>query len=361
MTTKPLVLVTGITGFVSSHVAHQLLAAGYNIRGTTRSIGKAEQVYNSLLPKGADRNQLELFEIDLLDSAERWNEAVKGCTYIQHVASPTPNKKTSDYITPALDGTLKILNAAMSEKTVKRVVLTSSVSALCGGRSGEMDVYSNGVKVSSGHVFDESDWSDPDKSDAYSKSKHLAEKAAWKFLEDNNHPFELATIIPGFIVGPLLLPFPGNSSALSETLLRNLSPAVPHNVSLQYVDVRDVAFCHMKAIEVAEAAGKRHITICGYSFLGDYVKLISKEFTPQGYHPPTMSIPKFLLQIGSYFDPMLGSVLDFYDRRARFDTTGTEQRLGVKWRPWEQAVLDMTYSLIDLGIIHKTAEYTPRR
>ncbi|KAJ3127795.1 hypothetical protein HK098_005794 [Nowakowskiella sp. JEL0407] len=361
MTEETLVLVTGITGFLGSHVASQLLASGYRVRGTLRSLSKGDKVYDAVLPKGVDRNRLELFEIDLLDPSSKWELAVKGCTYIQHVASPLAvSGKDEDFIKPAVEGTLSIFKAALNEPLMKRIVMTSSIAAINLGRESEMDKYSKGKKVADGHVFGEDDWANLDKVDGYVKSKILAERAAWDFVKEHNENFSLAVINPGLILGPYLLPYFGTSVKLSTALMKKEYPAVPGEVYLQYVDVRDVAFCQIKAMTVAEAANHRHIASSGFGLIVDYAKVLQKEFSSQGYRPPTAQLPYFVLKLASYFDQNISSVLVYYGKNPNFNTSGTESRLGVKWRSIETSIIDLTYSLIELGHIPKTPGYKPR-
>ncbi|KAJ1543358.1 hypothetical protein HK096_008551 [Nowakowskiella sp. JEL0078] len=267
---KPIVLVTGITGFVGSHVANQLLSAGYRVRGTLRSLKKKDEVFNKIVPSGAS-NLLELREIDLLDSAEKWEEVVRGCEYIQHIASPFPLKKPKhedDLIKPAVEGTQAVLRAALKVGGVKRVVLTSSIAAMVSGRQSEYDtVASDGTVLKKGHIFDESDWTDIAKADAYSKSKTLAEKSAWEFVKTNGNPFELAVINPGFISGPYLLPYFASSAEVVKAIMTNEYPVVPDPFYLVYCDVRDVALAHIRAMEIKEAAGNRLELNLKYIFL----------------------------------------------------------------------------------------------
>ncbi|KAJ3125245.1 hypothetical protein HK098_000443 [Nowakowskiella sp. JEL0407] len=365
MSEKPLVLVTGITGFLGSHVANQLLAAGYKVRGTLRSKAKGEKVYDAVLPAGVDKSKLELFEIDLLDPVSKWESAVKGCTYIQHIASPfqieNANVDEQFFIKPAVEGTLNVLKATLTEPLVKRVVLTSSTVAVSGGRESEYDVYSNGKKVQDGHAFNENDWTNVDKVKGYQKSKTLAEKAAWNFIEENKKPFELATVNPSYIMGPYLLPNVGASGYFSKALLNREYPALPGYMYMQYVDVRDVALCHVRAMEVPEAAGHRHIANAGTGSISAYAQLIHKEFAPQGYNPPTANIPYFVLRLASWFDSNMVTAARLYNKDITYDTSGTESRLGVKWRPIDTSILALTYSMIECGYIKKTPGFKPRK
>src|SRR6185295_4892244 len=173
---------------------------------------------------------LELVEADLTADAG-WSEAVAGCTHVQHVASPFPAevpKHEMDLIRPAVDGTLRVLRACAAAGTVKRVVLTSSVAAVAFGHADGAD-----------YVRTEADWSEPERCDAYPKSKTLAERAAWDFVASlpPERRFELAVINPGFVLGPFLNADAGTSGEVVRKLLAREMPACPE-IGFAPVDVR---------------------------------------------------------------------------------------------------------------------------
>jgi nucleoside-diphosphate-sugar epimerase len=197
----PLVLVTGISGFIASWVAHGALKLGYRVRGTVRSLGNEEKVKHlrDLCP--GSKYKIELVEADLMKE-DGWAAAVQDCDYILHVASPFPlqePKDPNDLILPAINGTLNVLKAASKlTKLPKRVVVTSSAASIAYGQDP------------TNKVFTDADWTVPDSKEfpipTYNKSKVLAERAAWKFVEDlpADRRFELATINPTLVQGPML-------------------------------------------------------------------------------------------------------------------------------------------------------------
>lgn len=144
-----LVLVTGASGYIATHIVKQLLEAGYRVRGTVRSVKDEKKVapLRKLCPNA--KHEVELVEADL-NKEEGWLEAVNGCTYVLHTASPFPNtapKHEDDLIKPAVNGTLFVLRACAGDtSTVRRVVLTSSVAAIAGDN------------FSDGYTYTEKDW-----------------------------------------------------------------------------------------------------------------------------------------------------------------------------------------------------------
>lgn len=165
------VLVTGITGYVGAHVAQQLLLHGYKVRGTVRStsdearMSKLRQQLTDGLP-AENLPELDFFEADLLKD-DVWPQAVAGCQYVCHVASPFPLQIPSDpdvLIKPAVDGTLNVLRAAANDGNVKRVVLTSSLAAVHDARTLD----SKQQRENPDKKYNEDDWVDPDQVEPYS-------------------------------------------------------------------------------------------------------------------------------------------------------------------------------------------------
>jgi dihydroflavonol-4-reductase len=194
--TADLILVTGAGGFIGMHVVDKFLKEGFRVRGTVRSLRDEAKLAPLRKMASADNKLLELVEIDLLDEPSKWQEVMKGVTIVVHVASPFPIAQPQDeneLIKPAVEGTLKVFNAAFDEK-VKRVVLTSSIVAVIG-------------HVHEERSYSEADWADLATSQAYGKSKTLAEKAAWDFVDTkakaNEKCFELVVINPSFVLGKL--------------------------------------------------------------------------------------------------------------------------------------------------------------
>lgn len=197
----PLVLVTGISGFIASWVAHGALKLGYRVRGTVRSLKNEEKIKHlrDLCP--GSLYKVELVEADLLNE-ESWISAVADCDYILHVASPfviDEPKDPDELILPAINGTLNVLKAASKlPKLPKRVVVTSSTASIAYGTDPRNRVYTDNDWT----VHDSKEFPVP----AYTKSKVLAERAAWDFVAalPADRRFELATINPTLVQGPML-------------------------------------------------------------------------------------------------------------------------------------------------------------
>src|SRR6476661_7698297 len=241
-----LVLVTGGSGFIGAHCIRRLHEDGYRVRTTVRSLAREAEVRQM-----AGEGPLEFAEADLTDDAG-WAEAVAGCDFVLHVASPFPlgqPKHEDELIVPARDGALRVLRAAR-DAGVRRVVLTSSFAAIGYGHD-EGDA-----------VADETRWTDVDGPgvSAYAKSKTLAERAAWDFVRAEGGSLELATVNPVAVLGPLLGPDPSTSIELVKRLIDGSMPGTP-KVAFGIVDVRDVADLHVRAMAAPEAAGERFLAV----------------------------------------------------------------------------------------------------
>jgi len=263
------VLVTGATGFVGVHTILQLLQKGYLVKTTLRSLSKKETVINALKEGGiSDFENLEFFEASLTED-KGWDEAVKDCDYVLHIASPFPAQEPKDeneLIIPARDGALRVLKAA-KKAGVKRVVLTSSFAAV--GYSINID----------GHIFTEKDWTDTNiPLPAYIKSKTIAEKAAWDFVENEGKGLELSVINPVGIFGPVLGKITSASLDIAIVGIINGTTNQSGNFTMGVVDVRDVADLHIRAMESPGAAGERFLANSdGVMSFYDVAELIKKE------------------------------------------------------------------------------------
>jgi nucleoside-diphosphate-sugar epimerase len=331
------ILVTGATGYVASHIIKQLLEQGHYVRGTVRSL-KNKEKYQFLYDLVPEKSQnLEFAEADLLDT-EKWNTAVQGVERILHVASPFPTASPRDeneLIKPAVEGTLNVLNAAL-QNNVKRVVITSSLAALLYGNEGKT------VKPQ--------DWSNEASCSAYSKSKLRAEKAAWDFYEKNKEKIEIATVNPGFILGPVFTASTGSSEQLVKDFISGAFPVVP-KINLCVADVRDVADCHIKALFAPNSAGKRYLCSAGSLWMSDMTAILKEEFKQYGYKIPTMEVGKCLMTIAGIFDKRVRDNVYEVGHERKADSSLSVEELGVKYRPLKETLVEMGYSLIKIGSV----------
>lgn len=336
------VLLTGITGFLGSHTAIQLLNRGYKVVGTLRNKERIDSIRAAIGQHVSNIDHLSFAEADLSDSAV-WNELTKNMDYVQHIASPFPRRlpeNENDLIAPAKNGTLNILKSA-ADNGVKRVVMTSSLAAVAYGKS----------KHELSRVFTENDWTDEtNKSDTapYIRSKTIAEKAAWAFLQQNKSAMELTTVLPGAILGPVLENDFGTSANIVVNILQGRAPALP-KIGFDIVDVRSVADLQIRAMEMPNAAGNRYIASSGYLTFKEIALLLRAHYPDRKI--PAGELPNFAARLFSVFEPSLKPVL--LDLGIKRKTYIGKAKSELNWAPLplKEAVTACAESLFQKKII----------
>ncbi|MEM6425440.1 MAG: aldehyde reductase [Cyanobacteria bacterium P01_D01_bin.128] len=336
------VLLTGVTGFLGSHTAIQLLEKGYTVIGTLRNQSRASAIRSVIARHTQKSEHLSFVEADLSDEAV-WDKATAGVDTVMHIASPFPRslpKDENDLILPAKQGTLAILKAA-SKNGVKRVVLTSSTGAIVYGKA----------KTQRSRTYTEADWTDithQKDTTPYFRSKTIAERAAWNFIEQDNSALALTTICPGAILGPALTP---NFSASVNIVAKPLSgslPAVPQ-IGFDLVDVRSVADLHIRAMESPQAAGERFIGSAGFLSFYQIATTLRDAYPERNL--PKGKLPNFAVRLISNFDNTLKPILLDLGVERRVNHRKAKEVLG--WEPIapKEAVLACAESLLKLDAI----------
>jgi dihydroflavonol-4-reductase len=333
------VLVTGGTGFIGLHCVQQLLDSGYEVRTTIRTESRKEEVMEAMRKHSSHPERLEIVIADLLKD-DGWDEAVKGCRYVLHVASPfflqAPDHE-DDLIKPAVDGTLRVLNACR-ENDVEKVVLTSSVAAIA---------YGHGKDKTS---IDETDWSKTDGDiSAYTKSKTLAEKAAWDFMDKLSHDnkFELTVINPAAVTGPMLTSDIGSSNDMIIKMTDGSMPACP-KIQMGFVDVRDVAKAHIFSMTSEKTNGERLIA----SQKDMYFVEVGRLLNASGYKKsPKREMPNLLVRIMALFVTELVGLLPVLSRNVTTDKTKSKEVFDWDYVSAENSILESAEQLKTMGLI----------
>lgn len=331
------VLVTGISGFIAKHVALALLNAGYEVVGTIRSASAKDGVQKTLSESGDDSSRL-LFRVADLRSPSGWKEAIAGCRWVQHIASPFPMKQPRDreaLVPAARQGALRVIEAALAEG-VERVVMTSSMAAMMYRPNRPQEI-----------IVHEGDWTDTSWAalSAYIISKTRAERAAWDYVEKQDRKQSLTTINPGFVLGPALDSNIGTSLRVIEMILKGTIPAVPPT-SYPIVDVRDLADLHVKAMTTPEAQGRRLIAADGTLSMLDMANLLRNSFPKAAERIPRRELPGFLVHTLALFDPAFRSLVADIGVRPTANARYVTEMCGTKFRPAEEAVIDAAASII---------------
>jgi nucleoside-diphosphate-sugar epimerase len=334
------VLVTGGSGFVGSHVVRQLLEAGHVVRTTLRSRDREPRVRSMLTSAGAWDERLSVFVADL-EHDRGWAEAVDGCDYVIHVASPIPAaapRTEDELIRPARDGALRVLRAAR-DAHVRRVVMTSSCGAIYYGHPPQAA------------PFDETSWTNLDgEMSAYVRSKAMAERAAWDFMAAQGGTLELAVVNPTGIFGPVLGPDISSSVELVTRLLKGM-PGCPR-LYFGVVDVRDVADLHLRAMTDPAAKGQRFIASSGdiMSMIA-IARVLRDRLGDAAKKVPTRELPNWLVRFASRFDRTLRPLIPLLDSTRRATSAKAERLLGWRPRPPEDALVATAESLIQFGVV----------
>ena len=328
------VLVTGGSGFIALHCIDQLLEKGFMVRTTIRSESRKDEI-NKAMEKYPNLHQnLEFHICDLLED-KGWDAAVDGCDYVLHVASPFILEVPSDedvLIRPAVDGTLRVLNAC-SKANVKKVVLTSSVAAVAYGHGKEK-------------TFDESDWSntgDDSGITPYAKSKTLAEKAAWEYVDnlDADNRFDFTVINPVGVFGPMLTSDMGTSNSLVSKLINGELPACPAT-HMGYVDVRDVAKAHIFSMLNSSTNDKRIIVSESEMFFVDVGRILNDAGFKKS---PTKQMPNWLVKFLALFIKELSGVTKSLGKRVDTDKSLAKSLFDWEYISAKDSIIDTAEQL----------------
>jgi nucleoside-diphosphate-sugar epimerase len=337
------ILVTGGSGFIGSHSILQLLAAGHQVRTTVRSLKREADVRAMLKEGGAEPgDRVSLIAADLENDAG-WSEAVAGCEYVLHVASPFPPKvpkHEDELIVPAREGTLRVLRASRGAG-VKRVVLTSSFAAIGYGQKPQNT------------PFNETTWTDPNGGDVlpYVKSKTLAERAAWDFIAKEGGGIELAVVNPVGVFGPVLGPDYSTSIFLVQRMLDGAMPGCPR-LYFGAVDVRDVADLHIRAMTHPAAKDERFLAVAGdFVSILDIAKVLKSRMGAAAKKVPTWQLPNWLVRIAAMRDPAVKQILPELGKMKNATNEKARRMLGWAPRSSEEAIVATAESLVRLGLL----------
>ncbi len=328
------VLVTGGSGYLGGWCLVELLRRGYRVRTTVRDLAREGEVRAALASQVDAGDRLTVLAADLKDDPG-WPQAVEGCDYVLHVASPFPPQQPKDpneLIVPAREGTLRVLAASL-DAGVQRIVVTSSVAAITGGD-----------KPASGPLT-ERNWSDPDNPNLspYARSKTIAERAAWDFMSERGASEKLATVNPGAIIGPVLSDDHSFSLQAIERLLRGM-PGVPR-IGFSFVDVRDVADLEIRAMTSPEAGGERFIATERFLWFAEVAAVLRERLGEDAAKVPTRSVPNLVVRAMGLFDPSVRSITGQLGKKTELSSEKARTRLGWSPRPSEDTIADCGRSL----------------
>jgi dihydroflavonol-4-reductase len=338
------VLVTGATGFIAQQLILDLLERGHTVRGTIRSLAKADELKTTLANHADRAQEIELVEADL-ESDKGWADAVAGVDVIHHLASPFPMaapKNPDDLIRPARDGALRVLRAAKAAG-VDRVILTSSCAAIAYGCAGPLP-----------EVFTEKDWTNPDNTAdcrPYPASKTLAEKAAWDFVRGEGNGIQLTAINPVGVFGPIRSADVRTSVGVVAQLMSGKYPALP-NAGVQVVDVRDVSAAHIAAMDdPATTSGERYIVAEQFYWMKDFARVLREACPDRASKIPLRSLPDFVVRFLALFSGDMKTIAAELGKRRFSSSEKVRKLLGRDLIPGDEAIRASAETLIRYGAV----------
>ena len=332
------VFVSGGSGYIALHCIAKLIKKGYVVKTSIRSIDRKQEIIDSISKVVDCKEKLEFYQLDLLKD-DGWDDALKGCKYVLHTASPVSlllSNNPDDLIKPAVDGLERCLNSAV-KNNVKRFVMTSSFSAIgAGSKEKELDD-TNWTDLNNPHIS------------PYDISKTMAEKFLWEYVSklDKSKNIEVCSINPVIVVGPSLSEDVGVSNTVVKKLLDGTSPMVPR-FGLHLVDVKDVADMHLEAMINPKAAGKRFL-LCSESL---WFKEVSNILRSNNFNKaPKFTAPNLLVKILAMFDKELKIVLFYLGFKNKLNSNNAKKILSWKPEKVNQAIIDTAKQLYELGIL----------
>lgn len=341
-----LVMVTGATGYVAGRLMERLLQEGLTVHAPVRDPDNAEKLRYLNRIAADTPGEIRYFKADLLAEGS-YDQAMQGCSVVFHTASPfitSVKDPLKELVEPAQLGTRNVLETANRTPSVRRVVLTSSCAAIYGDNAD--------LKSTANGVFTEEHWNTTSSLDhqAYSYSKTLAEKEAWK-IADAQDRWTLVTINPSFVVGPGLNP---NATSESFAIVGQMGdgtakPGVP-DVGMGVVDVREVAEAHLRAGFIDGARG-RYI-LSGHNVTIPEMAAALRPRFGKDYPIPKRTLPKAAVWL---FGPLVNKTLTrrFVSLNVnlpwRADNRRSREELGIEYRPMADSLNEMFQQMVEAG------------
>ena len=336
------VLLTGVSGWIAKHTAIELLISDYEVLGTVRNDSLIEQTKETI-NKHAPIDNLSFVELDLLKD-DGWNEAAQGCKYIMHLASPFPFKVSNNrnsLLAPAVDGTLRVLNAGLNAN-IEQFIVTSSIAAM----------FRKPIR-SNPYSFDENDWTDENWKEGvgdYFLSKTKAEKAAWELMESKRLKNKLTVINPGGVFGDALDKKGGTSIEYVKQFMKGKFPAAP-KWGILISDVKDVAKAHVACIGNTKVGGRRLIVGKEVKKLIELSQIMAEAMPEYAKKLPKKELPNFMVKLISFFDSSAKTMIPDLGITMQTDTSYAEDLLGLKFNPAKDCISETAKSVVRLGLV----------
>ena len=336
------VLVTGISGWIAKHTTIELLNSGYEVLGTVRNNDLINQTKETI-SKYTSIDKLSFVKLDLIKD-EGWNEAANGCKYIMHIASPFPMKVSNNresLLPPAVDGTLRVLNAGLNAGA-EQIIKTSSIVAMF-RKPNRTNPY----------TFGENDWTDENWIEGvndYFLSKTKAERKAWEFMESKGLKNKLTTICPGGVFGDALDKKGGTSIEYVRQFMAGKFPGAP-KFAVLISDVKDIAKAHVACIRNKKVGGRRLIVGKEVKKLVELSQLIAEAMPEYAKKLPKRELPNLMVKLISYLDSSAKMMIPDLGILMQTNTSYAEELLGFKFKPAKDCMAENAKSVVRLGLV----------
>lgn len=344
---KP-VMVTGATGYVAGWLVKELLEAGITVHAPVRNPENSEKLKYLNEWASKYKGEIKYFKADLLLEGS-YDEAMKGCELVFHTASPFINSvkdPQKDLVDPALLGTRNVLNSVNRTESIKRVVLTSSCAAIIGDAKDCLN-YPNGIAT-------EEQWNETStlNHQAYSYSKTVAEKEAWKMNQAQDR-WDLVVINPSLVIGPGINP---NGTSESFNIVKMLADGQMKmgapDMRIGAVDVRDLGKAHFRGGFTPEAKG-RHIISAEHTSLLQLGHMLREKYGNQ-YPFPKKTLPKWLVWLAA---PASGLKRKMVSNNMGYDwlvdNSKSKKDLGMEYTPIRKSIVDFFDQMVAAGAFKK--------
>ncbi|TCD62913.1 hypothetical protein EIP91_006240 [Steccherinum ochraceum] len=337
-----LVLLTGINGHVASAIALRLLERGYRVRGTVRVLSSARTVHDVLTKQfGTERLEIIAVGEDIAKEGV-FDSAVKGVDAVIHTPSPVmlDSKHPEEQFKPAVNGTLNILRSAQQEPSVKRFLWFGSISAVC---FTAKDPTKEVITRDDWNVVSEEVVKNPDDPElgfhAYIASKVVAERAAWKFMEEEQPSFSLTTVLGSWVTGPVFNEVP-KPPRLDATLgmVHSVFAEPPRLTGISpyggiiWCHLFDIADLFVNSLTSPLPLNKRLIGAAGRTSWVAVAEILRNVWPERHYPPAQEDAPTVRFPGGD---------------KAEFDTALERELLGGKWRSLGDAVVSCARDLTE--------------
>ncbi|KAF0321127.1 NAD-dependent epimerase/dehydratase terH [Colletotrichum sp. SAR11_59] len=281
-----LVVVSGASGCMGSHICDQLLGLGFRVRGISRNVKKSGWI-ETMFTKTYGPGKFELIEVPNFSTPGAFNAAIKGAHGVVHTAADTsPDLNPDNVVSPMVSDAIGIAEAAASTPSCSRLVYTSSSSAVADPAPGIVRKVTNATYNEETVIAAYS----PDlRQDlvgghtVYAAGKVKTEQALWKWYHSRAPNLVMNTVIPSPCYGEVLYPKNQGFTAAMGVLKMLWDGNGPEEIvkmfeSQWFCDVKDVASLHVGALLLPQVKSERLFAYAGRYTVNDFLRIFKTAY-----------------------------------------------------------------------------------